>query len=171
MNDHNEGHRDQPSAPMFPGPVLPAVTDSSAYAHADPPIFDVVSVVSDPSSQFPLAVSSGLPPEVSDISRIIRTESPWVVHSGWSNLGTNPRSGLMFQVSVSRPIQTRFALRFPAELLGAAMAAIHRAGGFTFSCSPAPCQHGHHRILQIITFVVDPNHLLDTLAQLRPSAV
>jgi hypothetical protein len=161
---------DQSTLPACPSPVLPAAV--TPLTDADPQIFHVFDVVTDPSSPFPLAVTSAVPPEIYDLARLIRTEpNSWQVYSGWSNLGVNPADGLVFQCSVSRPVQVRFALRFPNHLLGSAMSLVHRAGGFTLSyVAPDLFPRGHRQIRQIITFVVDPNVLLDTLAQLRPSA-
>jgi len=142
-------------------PVMAGWTLDRAARHAatDPPIFDVQYVTS-PEVGFPLVAVDDLPPEISDIGRIIHTERNWRVYSGWHNLGPD----LAFEISVVRPISTRFALRFSNELLGSAMSRIHRAGGFTFSCvAPNSC------VKQIITFVIDPNQLIDTLAELRPT--
>jgi hypothetical protein len=159
---HHPGMNDSP-LPPFPGPVLPPPV---VYSDPNPPIFDIAYVTPDPSSTFPLVVVAGnLPPEVSDIGRIIHTEPNWQVLSGWANLGQD----LSFQVSICRPVHARFFLRFTSALLGCAMSRIHHAGGFTFAHSVHDSR-GTLRLQRIITFVVNPDQLIDTLAQLRPTA-
>ena len=130
---------------------------------SDPPIFDVLYLTSD-ATGYPLVVSRDIPLEIVDIGRIIHVEPNWEVFSGWSDLGTD----LAFQVAIRRPVTVRFALRFHGGCVGHAMATILRSGGFTFAAA-IPDQHGHLRLKSIITFMVDPDRLLDTLAELRPS--
>ena len=159
--------------PQFPGPILPIWDHSvvgrppitAALQTSNPPIFEILYMTSD-TTGFPLAVARDLPPEISDLSRIIHTEPNWEVFSGWSDLDTD----IVFQVAIRRPVCARFALRFRGGSVGLSMASILRAGGFTFA-SALPDVDGHLRLKSIITFVVDPNWLLDTLAELRPSVV
>jgi hypothetical protein len=138
---------------------------TAAVETSNPPIFEILYLTSD-TTGFPLAVARDLPPEISDISRIIHTEPNREVFSGWSDL----TGDLVFQVAIRRPVCARFAMRFHGGSVGDAMATILRAGGFTFA-GALPDNTGRLRLRSIITFMVDSDRLLDTLAELRPSAV
>jgi hypothetical protein len=79
-------------------------------------------------------------------------------------------TALAFQVAIRRPVSVQFCLRFHGGAVGCAMASLLRAGGFTFAGAFAD-NAGSMRLRSILTFLVDPDQLLDTLAELPPAAV
>src|SRR5450759_497617 len=99
---------------------------TAAAETSTPPVFEILYLTSDQSG-YPLAVARDLPPEISDLGRVIHTEPNWEVFSGWSDL----TGDLVFQVAIRRPVCARFALRFHGGSVGVSMASILRAGGFT----------------------------------------